>query len=359
MRDDRKSTESRRPQAPRDLERRVHGGGDERAAFTELLDLAGERLGGAVLWANDEFFAPKEALVREGEPRWDPDAYTERGKWMDGWETRRRREPGHDACVLRLGVPGVVRGVVVDTRHFRGNYPQRCAVDGIRLRGHATLDRLLAADLPWHPLVPESPLTGDERNAFPVAAAAPVTHLRLSIHPDGGVARLRVHGEPAPDWAELARRGEVDLAAAELGGRPVAASDAFFSRPHHLLLPGPSRGMHDGWETRRRRGPGNDWVVVALARPGRPRRIEVDTSHFKGNAPGSCSVEACAPGEWDGEATPWRPLVARTPLQPHARHELAPEGGEGDGGLVSHVRLSIYPDGGVARLRVWGPVEER
>jgi len=327
--------------------------------FTDLLDLAGERLGGAVLWANDEFFAPKEALVREGEPRWDADAYTERGKWMDGWETRRRREPGHDACLLRLGVPGVVRGVVVDTRHFRGNYPERCAVDGVHLPGQPTLDRLLAADLLWRPLVPESALAGDAPNPFPVAAASPVTHLRLSIFPDGGVARLRVHGVPAPDWAELARRGEVDLAAAELGGRPVAASDAFFSRPHHLLLPGPSRGMHDGWETRRRRGPGNDWVVVALARPGRPRRVEVDTSHFKGNAPGSCSFEACAPGEWDGEATAWRTLVARTPLQPHARHELVPgEGGEGDGALVSHVRLSIYPDGGVARLRVWGRVEE-
>lgn len=352
-------SEGGRPQAPQELELGVHGG-EETTAFTDLLDLAGERLGGAVLWADDEFFAPKEALVREGEPRWDADAYTERGKWMDGWETRRRREPGHDTCLLRLGVPGVVRGVVVDTRHFRGNYPERCAVDGVHLPGQPTLDRLLAADCPWRPLVPESPLAGDAPNPFPVAAAAPVTHLRLSIFPDGGVARLRVHGEPAPDWAELARRGEVDLAAAELGGRPVAASDAFFSRPHHLLLPGPSRGMHDGWETRRRRGPGNDWVVVALARPSRPRRIEVDTSHFKGNAPGSCSVEACAPGEWAGDATPWRTLVARTPLQPHARHELAPDpaGDSEPAPLVSHLRLSIYPDGGVARLRVWGRVEE-
>ncbi|HEX6201540.1 MAG TPA: allantoicase [Thermoanaerobaculia bacterium] len=347
---------------PQDLERRPHGSGEDEAAepFTALLDLASERLGGAVLWANDEFFAPKEALVREGEPRWDPDAYTERGKWMDGWETRRRREPGEDVALLRLGVPGVVRGVVVDTRHFRGNYPERCSLDGVHRPGQPTPAELLAADVPWHPLVPESPLAGDTENAFPVLAAHPVTHLRLTIHPDGGVARLRVHGQPAPDWAELARRGEVDLAAAELGGRVVAVSDAFFGRPDRLLLPGPSRGMHDGWETRRRRGPGHDWVVVALARPGRPRRVEVDTSHFKGNAPGSCSVEACAPGDCAGEATPWRPLVAQTPLQPHARHELAPEpGGEGAAlPLVSHVRLSIHPDGGVARLRVWGRVEE-
>ncbi|HEX2164792.1 MAG TPA: allantoicase, partial [Thermoanaerobaculia bacterium] len=237
-----------------------------------------------------------------------------------------------------------------------------CAIDGAHLPGHPTVDELLAPGVAWRPLVPESPLAGDSRNLLAAAPeAGPVTHLRLSIFPDGGVARLRVHGEPAPDWTALAGRGEIDLAAAELGGRIVAASDAFFSRPEHLLLPGPSRGMHDGWETRRRRGPGNDWVVVALARPGRPRRIEVDTSHFKGNAPGSCSLEACVPGEWNGEATPWRPLVARAPLQPHARHELPVGGGRGEsesgGEPVSHVRLSIYPDGGVARLRVWARLE--
>ena len=324
--------------------------------FGDWIDLAGERLGGAVVWANDEFFAPKERLLLETEPVWDPDAYTERGKWMDGWETRRRREPGHDVCLLRLGVPGVVRGVVVDTRHFRGNHPEACALHGVHLPGQPTPAELLAQDLPWHPLLERSALAGDSPNPFPVTAGAagePVTHLRFTIYPDGGVARLRVHGEARPDWAELARRGEVDLAAALHGGRVLAASDMFFGHRHHLVLPGPPRGMHDGWETRRRRGPGNDWVVVELGRPGRPRRIEVDTTHFKGNAPAACSLEGCPPGAWAGEATDWRPLLPRTPLQPHTRHELFVEAAE----PVSHVRLQIYPDGGVARLRIHAPVE--
>ncbi|HEX2254460.1 MAG TPA: allantoicase [Thermoanaerobaculia bacterium] len=321
--------------------------------FRDWPDLAGERLGGTVLWANDEFFAPRERLIREAEPVWDPDAYTERGKWMDGWETRRRREPGHDTCLLRLGAPGVVHGVVVDTRHFRGNHPEECALDGVHLPGQPTPAELLAERVPWRPLLERSALAGDSLNPFPVAAGAPVTHLRFAIHPDGGVARLRVHGAARPDWQELARRGEVDLAAAVHGGRVLAASDMFFGHRHHLVLPGPPRGMHDGWETRRRRGPGNDWVVVALGRPGRPRRLEVDTTHFKGNAPGACSVEGCPPGGWAGDATHWRPLLPRTPLQPDTRHELFVEAAE----PVSHVRLSIYPDGGVARLRVHAPVE--
>ena len=326
---------------------------DDTGDWAELTDLASERLGGAVLWANDEFFAPKESLLREAAPRWDADAYTERGKWMDGWETRRRRSPGHDQCLVRLGVPGVVHGVEVDTRHFRGNHPEACSVDGVLLPGGAAVVDLLADGVPWQPLLGVAPLRGDARNPFAVDPAVPVSHLRFSIHPDGGVARLRVHGVAAPDWRELALRGEVDLAAAENGGRVLAASDMFFGHRHHLILPGPPRGMHDGWETRRRRGPGNDWVVVALGRPGRPRRVEVDTRYFKGNAPGSCSLEACGPGGWAGDETAWRTLLPATPLEPHTVHELAVPAA----GAVSHVRLSIYPDGGIARLRVWGPVD--
>jgi len=323
--------------------------------FTELIDLAGERLGGAVVWANDEFFAPKEALVREAEPVWEDGRYTERGKWMDGWETRRRRTPGHDRCIVRLGARGVVRGVVVDTRHFRGNQPEACAIDAVDLPGAPAVETLLAEDLGWRPLLPHTPLGPDAPHPLPVEDDAPATHLRFSIYPDGGVARLRVHGVVAPDWPRLAARGEVDLAAAAHGGRVVAASDGTFGRPGHLILSGSPRGMHDGWETRRRRGPGHDWAVVELGRPGRPHRVEVDTTHFRGNAPASCALDGCSPGDWAGEATAWRELLPRTPLQPHALHDLPLD--PPPAGPVSHVRLSIHPDGGVARLRVFATVE--
>jgi allantoicase len=326
------------------------------AAFTDLVDLAAERLGGAVLLANDEFFAPKEALLRARAPEWRETEYTDRGKWMDGWETRRRRTPGHDWCIVRLGLPGVVRGVVVDTSFFRGNYPEHCSLEGATVPGVPDPDTLAGdGGVHWHELLPRSPLAGDSRNAFDVRSGERVTHLRFHIYPDGGVARLRVHGEARPDPARLAPGQALDLAAMENGGYVVVCSDMFFGHRQNLILPGRSTHMGDGWETRRRRGPGHDWTIVRLAARGALVRVELDTDHFKGNAPGRCSLEWCdAPGA-DAAALQasarWLPLLAETALQPHARHAW-----EAASAPATHVRLNIFPDGGVARLRVFGTV---
>ncbi len=328
---------------------------DPTTGFTGLVDLAAERLGGSVLAANDEFFAPKESLVLAAAPVWKEGEYTERGKWMDGWETRRRRSPGHDWAIVRLGMPGVVRGVVVDTAFFTGNYPEHCSVDACALPGMPSVQELLACE--WTEVLSRSPLRGDSANPFPIEHGERVTHLRLNIYPDGGVARLRVHGEVQPDWTRLRLRGEVDLAAMENGGFVVSCSDMFYGNRQNLVLPGRSTHMGDGWETRRRRGPGNDWSIVRLAVPGALHRIELDTDHFKGNAPGSCTIEGTAapgasPEELAGTGREWIPILPDTPLQPHARHvwddELAAHP------QVTHVRLNIYPDGGVARLRLFG-----
>ena len=324
--------------------------------FIELVDLAAERLGGAAVIANDEFFAPKENLLRATPAEWREGVYTERGKWMDGWETRRRRSPGHDWCIVRLGLRGTVRGVVVDTSFFRGNYPEHCSLDGCSLDGLPSADAI-ARDAQWRELAPKTALQGDARNEIAVNTDTPVTHVRLNIFPDGGVARLRVHGEVLPDWATLARAGDVDLAAMENGGWVVVCSDMFFGHRQNLILPGRSTHMGDGWETRRRRGPGNDWTIVRLGRPGSIRRVEIDTDHFKGNAPGACSMSWCHAPEASAEAlgspaVEWRELLPRTDLQPHARHRFERELRAAE--LATHVRLDIFPDGGVARLRVFG-----
>jgi allantoicase len=318
-------------------------------------DLAAERLGGAVLAANDEFFAPKENLLKPGEPVWVEDRYTDRGKWMDGWETRRRRTPGHDWAIVRLGTPGILREVVVNTRHFKGNYPERFSLEATSAPGDSSPEELAGGEIAWTEVLPPTPLAGDRENRFPVASPYRFTHLRLNIFPDGGVARLRVHGEIVPDPHRLA--GEIDLAAATLGGRATASSDGFFGSPHKLLRPGPATHMGDGWETRRRRGPGHDWAIVRLAVPGRVRHVEVDTTHFKGNAPGSCSLEGCeANGEVPEEGAAWREIRPRTDLVPDTLH-LFKEHVQ-DAGAVTHVRLNIFPDGGVARLRLYGEASE-
>ena len=327
--------------------------------FTEYPNLASERLGGAVLAANDEFFAPKEGLLKTALAEWRETAYTERGKWMDGWETRRRRDDGYDWAVIRLGSLGVVHGVVVDTAWFRGNYPDACSIDACRLPGVPSLDEVLGAE--WVEILPRVELQGNTGNLFPIRDERPWTHVRLNIYPDGGVARLRVHGEVQPAWSSFVQRGgEADLAALENGGWAMACSDKFYGHPQNLILPGRSTHMGDGWETRRRRGPGNDWIVVRLAATGALHRLEIDTDHFKGNAPDHVSVDALyAPGasEADLAAAEWRTLLPETHVEPHTRHRWE-DGQLGDVGPVTHVRLNVFPDGGVARMRVFGTLTE-
>ena len=326
--------------------------------FTDLPDLAAERLGGSVITANDEFFAAKENLLKGSKPEWREGVYTDRGKLMDGWETRRRRTPGHDWAIIRLGLPGVVRGVVIDTTWFTGNYPEQASLEGCNLDspdGLSSLGARASPSLPsaseaWHSLLPAAPLLGNQPNLFPIEVATRVTHLRLNIFPDGGVARLRVHGEVVPN-PHMFRAHPVDLAALANGGVVVAYSDRHYGNPQNMLLPGASTNMGDGWETRRRRGPGHDWAIVRLGRRGIVERVELDTEHFKGNAPGSCRLESCdASGSFDPDTVTWRTLVAEAPLQPDAHHHwehlpTAP---------ATHVRLNIYPDGGVSRLRLFG-----
>jgi allantoicase len=319
-------------------------------AFLDLVDLACEDVGGAAIACNDDFFAQMENLVKAAPAVWKEHEYTDRGKWMDGWETRRRREPGHDWCIVRLGLAGVIRGIVVDTAYFRGNFPEACAIYATRIDD--PLDLAALAGARWTELVPRSPLEGNTKNVFETPHGQRYTHVKLEIFPDGGVARLRVHGEVVPDWPRLrALGGLVDLAALEMGGVVEGCSDMFFGSRRNLIKPGPSRSMADGWETRRRRGPGNDWAIVRLATAGTIERVEIDTSHFKGNAPGRMQLEGVhAPGADASELAGWRTLID-TRAQPHTRHVF--DGELRRIGPVTHLRLSVFPCGGVARLRAW------
>ncbi|HEY0406026.1 MAG TPA: allantoicase [Pyrinomonadaceae bacterium] len=331
--------------------------------FTELVDLAAERLGGAVLYANDEFFAPKENLLKQSAPVFIEGKYTDLGKWMDGWESRRRRTPGFDWCLIRLGLPGRLRGVVVDTSHFKGNYPEQCSIEACAVDGHPDVEQLLSEQTRWTEVLSQSPLQGDSQNPFTIGNAERFTHLRLKIYPDGGVARLRVYGEVVPDWPRINRAGsEIDLAAIEHGALVLACSDMFFGHRHNLIMPGRALDMSDGWETKRRRGPGHDWTVIQLGAAGTIKRVEVDTAHFKGNFPESCSIEACDVGgassaEAAFEQLPWKELLPRTKLQAHTRHFFETE--LQDVGPATHVRFNIYPDGGVSRLRLMGTIGGR
>ncbi len=319
--------------------------------FTDLIDLASARLGGQALAVSDEFFAAAENLLLPAAPVFIADKFTENGKWMDGWESRRKREPGHDWCIIKLGHTGVIRGVDIDTSFFLGNYPEHASVEACRVSG--TPDESTV----WTEILPVSELQGGTHNLFAISDPHRYSHLRLNIFPDGGVARFRAYGEVKPDPQVFRVAQPIDLAAVEHGGLAVLANDMFFSHRNNLLMPGRAANMGDGWETKRKRGPGHDWVIVRLGAPGLLTRIEVDTNHFKGNYPESCSLEGCvakdAPDSFlTSRSLHWEEILPRMPLSAHTRHVFEEE-------IVArkaftHVRLNIFPDGGISRLRLHG-----
>jgi allantoicase len=321
-----------------------------RPEWTREPDLASRRVGGSVLWANDELFAERENLIKPTPAEFQPWSFGHKGQIYDGWETRRRREAGHDQAIVRLGLPGVIAGVIVDTAFFKGNYPPFASVEAVAVEGHPSPEELSALD--WTTIVPRSPLTGDSEKFFAVTSATRYTHVRLTIYPDGGVARFRVHGAPVAD-PRLLDLASFDLAALENGARIVEASNMFYSAPSNIISPGPAAVMGEGWETARRRDGSNDWLIVALAAAGVPRLAELDTSHFKGNAPGWAALSGRCAGQEPEDS--WFEVLPRTRLQPDTRHRFLVEAPR----ELTHLRLDIYPDGGMARLRLHGGLTEQ
>ena len=315
------------------------------------VNLASRRLGAGVIAASDEFFGEKENLLRAEPPGHQPGTFGHKGQVVDGWETRRRRSPGHDWALIRLGAPGVIHAVVVDTAHFTGNFPAECSVEACAAEGYPSPGELLSEAVTWAQLVPRSPLAGDTENRFPVMDGSRFTHLRLTIYPDGGVARLRAEGAVVPD-PRLLDGQPLDLVALENGGTVVDASDRFYSPPENMIGPGRAAVMGDGWETRRRRDAGHDWVLFRLASAGHIHQAVVDTSCFLGNAPATAAVRACDGGGDGPDAAEWFELLPSARLQPDTRHRFRIDPARSH--CATHVRLEIHPDGGMARLRLFG-----
>jgi allantoicase len=318
--------------------------------FRQWVRLEQPRLGTRIVFASDDFFADKARLIDPAEPVFIPDKYDDHGKWMDGWESRRKRTPGHDYCVIRLGIPGRIHGVDIDTRYFTGNYPPRASID-------ACISNAEIPENGWEPLLPPTDLKGNSQHLLAIDSGRTWTHVRLNIFPDGGVARLRIYGEVMPDWGQFAQDDVIDLLAVENGGRALCCNDEHFGSMHNLNLQGRGINMGDGWETARRRVPGNDWVILSLGHPGIVQRVEIDTAHFKGNYPDRASLQAAYTRTSDlkdlqAESMAWPVLLPQAKLGMDRQHFFEKE--LADGGVISHVRLSIFPDGGVSRLRIIG-----
>jgi allantoicase len=318
---------------------------------SKCLNLASRRLGAEAIYASDDFFADKSRMLQDAPAVFVPDKYDENGKWMDGWESRRRRGGGHDFCIVKLGCRGVIRGVDIDTSHFTGNYPPSASLDAC-VSGPAPDEKTA-----WREILAAQNLGPSAHHFFPVENTEAFTHVRLNIYPDGGVARLRVYGDPVPAWDPADRKSVHELSLATNGGRIIGYNNAHYGTVWTLLTTGRGINMGDGWETRRRREPGHDWIVVKLGAPGLVERVVVDTCHYKGNYPDRCSLQAALADGTDesivNQAMFWRELVGEQKLSADSIHEYS-----GDTvrklGPVSHVKLNIFPDGGVSRLRIFG-----
>jgi allantoicase len=323
---------------------------------TGSVNLASPRLGANIIEVSDDFFGAAERMLNDAPPIFFPDRYDEHGKWMDGWESRRRRQGGHDHCIVQLGAKGVLSGFEVNTRFFTGNHPPFVSIEG------ALIDGLPDENTVWTEIVAKSDLQPDTQNLFPVDDDRPYNILRINILPDGGVARFRVWGTPVCEWKRQDPAGHHELSAIVNAGRVVGYSDAHYGDPWIILTPGRGQNMGDGWETRRRRGPGNDWIVIALGAAGHAKKIEIDTAHFKGNYPDRCTIQAgrmedATDADVVAASEDWPVLLDEQKLQMDHIHDF--EGvAISDIGAITHIRLNIFPDGGVSRVRIFGPLAQ-
>ncbi|CAI5708885.1 unnamed protein product [Hyaloperonospora brassicae] len=380
-----------------------------------MTDLASAAYGARVLFATDEWFAPASRLLLPEPPVDIADRFTSFGKWMDGWESRRKRTSGHDWCVLALGMRGTVDVVDVDTAFFTGNYAPRVSIQAADLAqgGGAGADsalRVLTAkaledramgvsatleDLKlveqlqstkWTEIVPITKLGAGypetRHNLLRVSPTkrGPWTHIRLNVFPDGGIARLRVLGEVVRNWKLVSSSEKLDLVSIENGGQVIGFNDAHYGHPRNLTAPGRSKTMAGGWETARKvtrpailkvdassgllEVPGKDWAVLKLGHLGVIQQVEVDTNHFKGNFPESCVVygtryygdDAANELMKDDGVIKWEVVLPRVKLEAHKRHYYSVV--EGNVHVISagvnYVKLEMFPDGGISRLRLIG-----
>lgn len=314
------------------------------------VNLASERLGAKALYANDDFFAPKERMLQDSDPVFIPGKYDDNGKWMDGWETRRKRQEGYDYCIVQLAVSGRINKVEFDTRHFTGNYAPAAMIEA------CFSDVEPNESTQWTAITDTVALEGNSQKLVDIESDEVYTHIRLNIYPDGGVARLRVYGQPEVDWSNMGN-ASLDLLAMEVGGRAISTNDEHFGTMHNLNLPGKGINMGDGWETRRRREPGNDWVILALGHRGEIEEIVIDTAFFKGNFADACSIQVAdiqdlPESTLAAQSLYWKELLPKSKLgadQEHSFKEALAKVGP-----ITHMRVNIFPDGGISRIRAIG-----
>jgi len=317
-----------------------------------LVNLASPKMGTKILAFSDDFFGEVTRMLNDKDPIFIEDKYDNHGKWMDGWESKRRRDGGNDWAILKLGSAGIISKIEIDTSYFTGNFPPFFSLEGIYSETEPNKDSN------WKSLIAKTNLVGDCKNNFELNLKEKFNFVRLQIFPDGGVARIRLFGEVKYNWDEFNNEEIIEISSLKLGGSILAYNNAHYGDVSALLSEGRGKTMGDGWETRRRREPGNDWIIIKLAQKGNIEKIEIDTAHFKGNYPDRASIQAISidknitTKDLIQSSENWDVILDETKLTADNIHEY--EINSNSKAEATHIRLNIYPDGGVSRLRIFG-----
>ena len=324
---------------------------EDKLIMSKKVNLASPKAGAEIIDVSDDFFAKCDRMLSDSDPIFIDEKYDDHGKWMDGWESRRKRVEGNDWAVIGLGGRCSIKDAIIDTSHFTGNYPPAASLD------FSSNDRYEKGSMDWQTLLEKQILNGDQVNDFKLVENENATFVRLNIYPDGGVARLRLFGDLIPFSQDLSK--DIELSALKNGGKIIGYNNAHYGNVNALLSEGRGTTMGDGWETRRRRVPGHDFIIIELGKSGIISSIEIDTCHFKGNFPDRASIQTIdLKNENDKlkaieSSSEWQFLLGEKKckadyIHSYGKDDLLHEK------TVSHIRLNIYPDGGVSRLRIFG-----
>lgn len=326
------------------------------------VNVADSTLGAEIIYCSDEFFASSNRLLIPTEPKFLADYYDDNGKWMDGWETQRRRNDGYDYCIIKLAFPCLVNQINIDTTFFTGNSPMAISVDAIFHEGDNVIDQKSG----WEEILSYCKIKNNDKSVFKISTISIATHIKFNIYPDGGVSRIKVFGFIKKNNSILSLSpdgNEENLLCMSNGAIVVSCSDMHYGSPINLLKPLPANNMGDGWETRRRRSPGNDWCIFRLFRPGKIYSFELDTSFFKGNYPSHFSIQAAQLSLDDMtvknellvyQSIFWTTIVSKSELGPNCKTKHI----HVDENYYTHIKLNIYPDGGLSRFKVYGEFYE-
>ena len=320
-----------------------------------MIDLAQPRLGSKVVYKTDEFFAKAFRIINPHEPIFIENKFDTHGKWMDGWETRRKRIKGHDYLIIRLGKEGKISEININTKYFNGNQPSHSSIQACYCK-----QNIPEKKIKWVTILSKKKIKPDSHNIFKIKNKKVFTHVKLNIFPDGGVARLRIFGEVVLKNMSIKKK-IINLSSILNGASVITYNNEHFGKAENILAPGSGKNMGDGWETRRSRGRNFDWLILKFGIAGVVSKIQIDTHHFKGNYPDMCSLQAAfinrkiSKKSIIGKSKKWKTILNKAKLHAHKKHNFKNYLMQNN--KVNYIRINIFPDGGISRIRIFGKTE--